>query len=300
MLLRKAARYVRHPSLVGFEIERRSRLREVSKFDFRPYTSAPISNNTYISLTSYGARLNAVHMAIRSLLMQSVRPSKVLLYFDESIQRDTLSDDLLDLEQYGLEIRMGYEDLGPHKKYLFAFQEFPDSLIITADDDLIYPADMVESLLTAHETVPYCVVARRCHLIGFYAAGDLLPYEKWGWEHKDAFSVPSRRLLATGGAGALYPVAAFDLASLDIEAIRGVAWPADDLYLKFFELANGIEVAYAPNRQNHPYQLEGPRSDALCNANVAGGRNDAIMAELMCRYGLRPSYFEEGYRVTSS
>lgn len=43
MLLRKAARYVRHPSLVGFEIERRSRLREVSKFDFRPYTSAPIS-----------------------------------------------------------------------------------------------------------------------------------------------------------------------------------------------------------------------------------------------------------------
>lgn len=143
MLLRKAARYVRHPSLVGFEIERRSRLREVSKFDFRPYTSAPISNNTYISLTSYGARLNAVHMAIRSLLMQSVRPSKVLLYLDESIQKDTLSDDLVDLEQYGLEIRMGYEDLGPHKKYLFAFQEFPDSLIITADDDLIYPADMV-------------------------------------------------------------------------------------------------------------------------------------------------------------
>ena len=75
MLLRKAARCVRHPSLVRFEIERRSRLREVSKFDFRPYMSAPISNNTYISLTSYGARLNAVHMAIRSLLMQSVRPS---------------------------------------------------------------------------------------------------------------------------------------------------------------------------------------------------------------------------------
>ena len=144
---------------------------------------------------------------------------------------------------------------------------------------------MVESLLTAHEAVPYCVVARRCHLIGFDVAGDLLPYEKWGWEHKDAFSAPSRRLLATGGAGALYPTA---------------AWPADDLYLKFFELANGIEVAYAPNRQNHPYQLEGPRSDALCNANVAGGRNDAIMAELMCRYGLSPSYFEEGYRVTSS
>ena len=191
MLLRKAARCVRHPSLVRFEIERRSRLREVSKSDFRPYMSAPISNNTYISLTSYGARLNAVHMAIRSLLMQSVRPSKVLLYLDESIQRDTLSDDLLDLEQYGLEIRMGYEDLGPHKKYLFAFQEFPDSLIITADDDLIYPADMVESLLTAHEAVPYCVVARRCHLIGFDVAGDLLPYEKWGWEHKDAFSAPA-------------------------------------------------------------------------------------------------------------
>lgn len=48
MLLRKAARCVRHPSLVRFEIERRSRLREVSKFDFRPYMSAPISNNTYL------------------------------------------------------------------------------------------------------------------------------------------------------------------------------------------------------------------------------------------------------------
>lgn len=58
MLLRKAARCVRHPSLVRFEIERRSRLREVSKFDFRPYMSAPISNNTYIYLLQAMGRVS--------------------------------------------------------------------------------------------------------------------------------------------------------------------------------------------------------------------------------------------------
>lgn len=143
---------------------------------------------------------------------------------------------------------------------------------------------MVRSLLTA-EAVPYCVVARRCHLIGFDVAGDLLPYEKWRQGIRTLFQPPAAGCLQPAAPGRCILPQLSGLASLDIEAIRGVAWPADDLYLKFFELANGIEVAYAPNRQNHPYQLEGPRSDALCNANVAGGRNDAIMAELMCRYG---------------
>lgn len=295
MSLRVAASYVRHPSLVRYELEKRSRIREVTEFDFRPYQDVPVCAETVVSLTSYGLRLSTAHMAVRSLLMQKTRPSKVLLYLDKSTKREMLPRELLELEDFGLVVKTGYEDLGPHKKYFFAFKEFPESLVITADDDLIYTSDMVESLLKAHEAAPSCVVARRCHLMRFDDEGNFLPYEQWGWEHKDSRPVSRRCLLATGGAGALYPVKVFDTSLLDMEVIRGVAWPVDDIYLKFFELACGVEVAYAPNRQNHPYQFEHVASGGLCDSNVAGGRNDDILVNLMSRYGVDSSYFREKY-----
>lgn len=290
--LYKLASYVKHPSRAVRDCAALRRIAAVKRGKPERLTGGIKGGpEIVVSLTSYGDRLKTAHLAIRSLMLQTVLPDRIALYLDGSISRSGLSDELLDLESYGLEIRIGCEDLGPHKKYVYAFQDFSGSLVITADDDLVYARDTVETLLRAHEQLPGCVVARRCHLIGLDREGRPLPYSKWDMEYKDPFPVPRRRLLATNGGGSLFPTASFDLSKLDMDAIRGVAWPADDLYLKFFELINGVEVAYAPNGLNHPYVLPGTQENGLFKNNVGDGRNDAIMRELMGRYGFGPSVF---------
>lgn len=282
---------VKFPSRVKNHLIRHSRLDEVARWANDRYIDSPSDKSVVVSLTTYGLRIESVHMAIRSILMQTVKPSKVVLYLDESIHRDDIPNKLSSLENSGLEIRTGYEDLGPHKKYLFAFRDFPNSLVVTIDDDQVYPADTIETLVAAHDLVPSSVVARRCHRVQFASDDKLLPYEQWDWEYRDNHPIPRNDLLATGCAGVLYPVAAFKTSMPDIGVVRNIAWHADDLYLKILELINGIGVAYAPNSQNHPYQLDANGGDALCNVNVSGGRNDAILTELMQYYGFEPSVF---------
>ena len=46
----------------------------------------------------------------------------------------------LDQQKRGLTIRF-CEDLKAHKKYYYAFKEYPDDIVITVDDDVIYPQE---------------------------------------------------------------------------------------------------------------------------------------------------------------
>lgn len=45
-----------------------------------------------------------------------------------------------------------------HGKYHYAMQDFPNSIIVTVDDDMIYPNDTIESLWNAHVKYPNCVI----------------------------------------------------------------------------------------------------------------------------------------------
>ena len=107
------------------------------------FNSLPVTKPTktadgvIISLTSYPARLKNLHIVLRSLLKQKVAAEKVILYLGTDTKDTDIPEKLKKLTKYNFEIRTGYEDLKPHKKYFFAMQEFPNHTIITADDDLI-------------------------------------------------------------------------------------------------------------------------------------------------------------------
>ena len=45
----------------------------------------------------------------------------------------------------GLEIRF-VKDIGSYTKAIYAFKEFSESIIVTADDDIFYPKDWLKKL----------------------------------------------------------------------------------------------------------------------------------------------------------
>ena len=165
-----------------------------------------------VSMTSYPARINTVHLAIRSLLAQKVLPDKIVLWLCKSDfpnREADLPQSLRDVLWHDVEVRWVDDDLKPHKKYFWALQEFPDDYVITTDDDLLYRNTMVGDLLAAHEAHPHAIAAARTHLIMFNKDGSRTNYEDWIYEaphyHPALVGVPSMRIFATNWAGTLYP-----------------------------------------------------------------------------------------------
>ena len=76
------------------------------------------------------------------------------------------------LRAYGLEIRF-CENLRSYKKIIPALQEYPDAILVTADDDWLYTQDWLAGLWHPYERHPHDIHA--CRSPAFPHPGRLAP-----------------------------------------------------------------------------------------------------------------------------
>jgi hypothetical protein len=285
--------YLAHPAKAYSRVRYALDMRKVLRAKLpalRP--AAPGAPSVCVSLTSYGSRIRWAHVAIRSMMLQTVPPNRIVLWLGEESDDVALSPELVELERLGVEIRRGVENLKSHKKYYFAMKELEgtDTLLITVDDDILFPPDVVQTLLEAHAQLPECVVARRTHRIK--VVGDAVArYLDWDIEFTEKTPVPRKSLVATTGAGVLYPPSTYAKLVADPDDIRRLALHADDLWLRAVETTVGVDVAFAPNSCPMPHLVLNAQEEALAYNNVEGGNNDVVMDELMSHFSLQASDF---------
>ena len=213
-------------------------------------------NNIIISLTSYTKRFDTLDLCIKSLLMQTIKPDKVVLYLARK-DGENIPFKILKLKQYGLDIRIVSEDYRPHKKYMYAMEEFTDSLIITVDDDAIYSNNLVKALLDTHRKYPNAVVTGRAREIKI-TNGIFSPYNEWKLSGKR--EEPSMMMLATGVGGILYPPKLLDVDMATNREYIEKYIDVDDLWLKNVEILSNIPTV-------------------LCGLNIDIGRYDIPSAQ---------------------
>lgn len=226
-----------------------------------------------VSLTSYPGRFAYIHVMLKSMMLQTVKPDKIIVWLDEDVKRDRLTPKMLELETYGIEYRAMPGDLKSHKKYYHVMQEYPEDIIITVDDDLIYPKDVIESLLKTHRRYPEAVCARRVHKITKKPNGGIAPYNDWLGEYCGC-DTPSHALVATGVGGVLYPPHCLYEKAFDEKLIAELSLKADDIWLKFMELLNGTYVVWAPCKIPMPDLIEKEQATSLKSENVVQNKND--------------------------
>lgn len=234
----------------------------------------PVWDGCIVSLTSYPARIGTIHETISSILSQSIVPEKIILWLaweQFEHEKEDLPSDLLRLEAYGLEI-LFCDDLKPHKKYYYTMADYPDAIVITMDDDVIYPPDTVEKLRESYIRHPHAVSAMRVHRIGF-TGGILDPYESWGFNDDSFYDNPSLLAMATGVGGVLYPPHCFSPEIFDKEGIYDTCLFGDDLWLKMNEIVNGIPTVLAAPSRKLDY-VDGTQETALWLDNKEAGKND--------------------------
>lgn len=228
-----------------------------------------------VSLTSYPGRINAVPGTIGSLLRQTVKPDKIILWLgEEKFPEQKLPPIFDELRKCGVEIRFR-PDLKSHTKYFYAIQEFPEDLIITVDDDLLYRETLVEELYRSYLNYPNCVSALRVHKMRFNDDCTLKKYAEWHIEYSGEIGSCSHQYFATGVGGVLYPPHVLHSEVTNLENIQKYCHNHDDLWLKIMEVMNGTKVVLAADskKQNNG-QIMGTQKTGQWKENVVDGGND--------------------------
>ena len=238
-------------------------------------------DETYIvSLTSFPARINDIWISIETILRQSFKPDKIILWLaNEQFPDKKLPDSLLQLKKRGLTIEF-CEDLRSHKKYYYSIRQFPKANLITLDDDLYYHNDVLKNIVDLHKKFPRLITTNRAHKFRFNDRG-IKSYRKW--KHNVTTKKPSHLLMQTGGAGTLYPPGSLYEKTFDQKLIKDLCFHADDLWLKMMAYLNNVKIVTNRLYNKDFLTITQTQKEKLVTQNVISGGNDQQLKNV-CEY----------------
>jgi hypothetical protein len=194
-----------------------------------------------VSLTTFPARIKRVWIVIESILRQTHKPDRIILWLSKE-QFGSMSElpkNLLDLCNRGLEIRFCDQDYKSHKKYYYALKEYPEDIMVTFDDDIIYPTFLIAQLVSLHKKYPESVCCHR-GLVIKTNKNKILPYIEWPALKKDVGT--SYRIFQTSGGGTLFPPHSLHNEVLNYEVFTKFCFYADDIWLNIMCYLNDVTI----------------------------------------------------------
>lgn len=245
----------------------------------RPHRlSAPL----IVSLTSYPARYSILSYTLRSLLRQTVKADRTILWVAHA-DVCSLPRDVTKLQSSGLEIRATH-DLKSYKKIIPTLDAFPDAFICTADDDGYYWPTWLEELVDGADVPGRIVTCHRAHEITRDAQGAFKPYKQWVLE--TPIRGHQKSLFPTGCAGVVYPPGILAHKPEDRQAIFDLCLYGDDIWLYWIGRRNGANYKLASRRHDF---ITWPGSQAegqgLWRYNFLQDGNDEQIRKMAERYG---------------
>ena len=197
-----------------------------------------------VSLTSYEERFEDLPKTIYSLLNQTLCPDRIILWLDDKgDDLSTLPYEITRFIKNGLEIKF-VKDIGSYTKSIYAFKEFPDAIIVTADDDIYYPKNWLKYLYLSYISNPEDIHCHRVHRVKL-KDNQLYPYEKWA-KHVNEETARFDNFL-TGVGGVLYPPKCFSKEVLREDVFLKYCPYADDIWFWVMALVHNRKIRVVKN-----------------------------------------------------
>ena len=244
-----------------------------------------------VSLTTIPERLGTVAWCLDSLLRQSLKPDRLIIWLTENnetgrpvINRTSLPSNLLRLVPRGLEIRW-CKDIRSYCKIIPTLRAHPDAIIVTADDDIFYPRSWLKELFEAYQKEPQYIHCHRARLITYDAKGFAKPYRNWQLL-ANGYLGPSFDLFPTGVGGVLYSPGHLHPDILIEDAFLALCPKADDVWLKAMSLLANVQCKKVAPRSFPLIEVRIPNNRTLMSENVILNGNDVQIKAVSERYGV--------------
>ncbi len=225
-----------------------------------------VPRDLIVSLTSYPARIGTVNQTIESLLNQSLKPDKLILWLaaEQFPSKEVdLPQELLDLQDQGLTIDW-YHDIGSYKKLIPTLKKYPDAIIVTADDDNIYERDWLKKLFDSYQQFPHDI---QCHRVTKFLYNGDFRIIKGGHDYYRGSSFLNKLV---GLGGVLYPPHCFYKDILNEELFMRLAPTNDDQWFWMQAALNGVRVRVVNQPIIEANYIPGTQERGLTKINDAG------------------------------
>jgi len=261
------------------------------------YKSAP-TVPIIVSLTSYGDRIkNVVPYAIISILAQTLRPSKVLLWLDgRKWNMANIPIMLQKLRPYGLEIKF-CKDVKSFTKLVPSLRMYANDTIVTIDDDLFYSSTFIEEIYSAHLKNPNKIIVENfCY--PELSSNGVKSYRDWKEYHfvNDSSKFSPMLIFPQGFGGVLYPANSLYKDVINETLFMKLAPHADDIWFYIMGIINKTEKCCIIDSQTKYYFLDLFRQiktkDRLHDVNVGECQNDVQLENLLEYYKINLSDYE--------
>lgn len=224
-----------------------------------------MENKIIISITSYPLRINTVHITINSLITQTIKADKIILWLAKeqfpNLEQE-LPQPLINLKKYNFSIEW-YHDIRSYKKLIPALKKYPDAIIVTADDDNIYQSTWLEKLIASYKQHPNDIHAHRVTKF-FYHNG----FDAIGGGSFYANASYLNKLVGVGGV--LYPPHCFSQNILNESLMMQLAPTNDDQWFWLHGVLNGVRVRVVEDAQNTENYVPGTQHIGLNKINDQG------------------------------
>lgn len=260
----------------------------------RPLVQRP-AKGIIVSVTTYPARIATFRLPLLSLLNQTTRAERVVVsLLAHEFPGRVLPDWLARLgERRQVEILWTDGDLRSYAKLLPVLNAHPDSTVVTADDDVLYPPGWLGGLVEAAERLPGAIVGYRARPPRRRPDGTLSPYAEWAPEALDRLDlshVTAGDVMLTGVGGILYPPGSLPSDALDVGLARSICPTADDVWFWAMELKAGSRLAVIPpGYVDFAAAVGSQEQGTLMSLNVDEGANDEQISAVLDHFGLRPA-----------
>lgn len=229
-----------------------------------------------VSLTSFPARIGRVWLVVETLLRQTKKPDMIILWLskEQFPTKEVLPRKLLDLQERGLRIELRDGDLRSHKKYYYALAEYPDDVLVTVDDDILYKSAMLESLVREAKKQSDCVIANYVHGMT-WKTGQLCPYNDW--MPTVGYGYNEDNLFFGSGGGTLFPARILPQAVLYEDVFMSICRSADDVWLNAMVRLNGKKVVKS-SYVSSLLPVHNKHNKTLSSNNLSSGNDVQIAA----------------------
>lgn len=251
-------------------------------------SAAPLCDHEVIvSLTTYGKRLYDVATTVESIMQGSVLPNRLILWLEEGLKGTELPVSLRRQQERGLQIEY-CKDLRSYKKLIPALKAYPEAVIVTLDDDLLYESDLLENLLRCYKQYPNAICASRIHEITLDEEGIPNEYSKWNWCAWPLHASPLN--FFTSGGGTLFPPHCFDVEVFNEEVFMSICQYADDIWFNAMARKNGTPIvkSFTHSTQGEDYFVNFSVQDiGLLHMNYQeNNQNDIQLKKVFTKYDL--------------
>lgn len=241
-----------------------------------------------VSLTSYPERMYDIHYCLYSLLTQSIKPDQLILWLAEEEfpnKEKDIPKKVLNLQKYGLTIKW-CNNIKSYKKLVPTLKEYPNDIIVTADDDIFYPKNWLEKLYNEYLQNSEYIYCHNAHKITFEGE-NIKPYTNWKKSIND--NTADFINIAIGCGGILYPPNSFHQDIFDQKLFMWLAPNADDLWFWAMAVLNNKKIKIIKNPINRVIYIN-PRRElglstehTLYQINLKGG-NDLQFKNILEQY----------------